>query len=90
VDPNQLRQDLQLQLVEFLRTDLELARIFVESARRELKMGEFESYGRLLGEATKAITTLHYFGEKVSDPQRKAEIQRELEEIEKLLFLELN
>jgi hypothetical protein len=90
VDPNQLRQDLQLQLVEFLRTDLELARIFVESARRELKMGEFENYGRLLGEATKAINTLHCFGEKVSDPQRKAEIQRELEEIEKLLFLELN
>ena len=90
MDPNELRQDLHLQLVEFLRTDLELARIFVESARRQLKMGEFENCVRLLREATKAITTLHYFEETISDPQRKAEIQRQLEEIEKLPFLELN
>jgi hypothetical protein len=86
VDPNELRQDLQLQLVEFLRTDLELARIFVESARRQLKMGEFENYRGLLREATKAITTLHYFGEKLFDQSIRAEIQHELEELEDRLF----
>ena len=57
----------QKQLIEFLRTDLELAQIFVDSARQQLKMGELEDYGKLLGQTAKAINTVHYFGDRISD-----------------------
>jgi hypothetical protein len=76
----------QKQLIEFLRTDLELAQIFVDSARQQLKMGELEDYGKLLGQTAKAINTVHYFGDKISDQNIRAEIQHELEELESRLF----
>ena len=82
----ELRRQAERQLVEFLRTDLELVRIFVESAALQLRMGELENYRKLLDEAAKGINTIHYFEERVSDPQIRAEIQLELEKIEKLLF----
>jgi hypothetical protein len=43
----------QKQPIEFLRTDLELAQIFVDSARQQLKMGELEDYAKLLRQTAK-------------------------------------
>ena len=82
MDFEELRREAEKQLIEFLRTDLELARIFVDSASRQLKRGELEDYGKLLGQAAKAINTIHYFGEKISDQNIRAEIQHNFEELE--------
>jgi hypothetical protein len=86
VDFEERRPGAEKQLIEFLRTDLELARIFVDSASRQLKRGELEDYGKLLRQAAKAINTIHYFGEKISEHNIRAEIQHELEELEDRLF----
>jgi hypothetical protein len=86
VDFEELRREGEKQLIESLRTDLEFARIFVDSASRQLKRGELEDYGKLLGQAAKAINTIHYFGERISDQNFRAEIQHELEELEDRLF----
>jgi hypothetical protein len=86
VDFEELRREGEKQLIESLRTDLEFARIFVDSASRQLKRGELEDYGKLLGQAAKAINTIHYFGEEISDQNFRAEIQHELEELEDRLF----
>jgi hypothetical protein len=86
VDFEELRRESEKQLIEFLRTDLELARIFVDSAGRQLKRGELEDYGKLLGHAAKAINTIHYFSEKISDQNVRTEIHHELEELEDRFF----
>jgi hypothetical protein len=86
VDFEELRREGEKQLIDFLRTDLKFVRIVVDSASRRLKRGELENYGKLLGQAAKAINTIHYFGEEISDQNFRAEIQHELEELEDRLF----
>jgi hypothetical protein len=86
VDIEELQPEAEEQLIEFLHTDLELARIFVDSATRQLKRGALEDYESLLGQAARAINTVHFFGEKISDQNIRAEIQRELGELEARLF----
>jgi|ERR1700691_5293210 hypothetical protein len=76
----------QRQLIEFLRTDLELAQIFVDSARQQLKMGDLEDYGELLSQAAKAIDSIQYFGETISDQHIREEIQNKLERLENHLI----
>jgi hypothetical protein len=61
VDFEELQPEVENQLIEFLRTDLELARIFVDSASRQMKRGELEDYETLLRQAARAINTIHYF-----------------------------
>ena len=86
MDFEELQPEPEKQLIELLRTDLELARIFIDSARRQLKRGTLEDYGELLGQAAHAIDTVHYFSEKISDQNIRAEIQHELEELEVRFF----
>jgi hypothetical protein len=76
----------QLQLIKFVRIDLELVEIFVRSARRQLEMSQLEDYGRLLGYAAKGINAIRYLEGEISDQQIRTEIQQELEKIETLLF----
>ena len=82
MDFEELRREAEKQLIEFLRTDLELARIFVDSASRQLKRGARRGLWRLLGQAAKAINTIHCFGGKISDQNIRAEIQHNFEELE--------
>ena len=82
MDFEELQREREKQLIEFLRTDLELAGIFVDSASRQLKRGELVDYGELLRQAAKAINTIHYFAEKISNQNIREEIQHELEELE--------
>ena len=92
MDFGALRRENQRQLIEFVRTDLELARTFVELALRHLEKGDQDGYGRLLGKTRRAIESVHHFEGKISDQHVRAEIQLELEMLETFLFLrqELN
>jgi hypothetical protein len=81
-------EEAQKQLVEFLRTDLELAQIFVDSARQQLRMGQFKDHEGLLSQAAKAINTIRYFGETISDQHIRVEIQNKLEQLENHLLLD--
>jgi hypothetical protein len=86
VEFEELRLQTQHRLIEFLRADLELARTFVDLARQYLKKGDHEGYDRLLRKTRRAIETVHRFEEKISDLKVRAELQHELEELERLLF----
>ena len=87
VSAKPLLEEVQKQLIEFLRTDLELAQIFVDSARKQLRMGEFKDHEGLLSQAAKAINTVRYFGETISDQHIREEIQNKLEQLENHLLL---
>jgi hypothetical protein len=77
-------------MIEFLRTDLELAHTFVELGLQYLKKGDQAGYGRLLQKTKRAIQSVHHFELKISDPQVRTEIQNKLWELETLLFSDLS
>jgi hypothetical protein len=53
VDFEELRREAEKQLIEFLRTDLELARIFVDSASRQLKRANSKTMENYSGKPQK-------------------------------------
>jgi hypothetical protein len=85
-DLDALQRQTQQRLIEFLRTDLELAHTFVELAVQHLEKGDRAGYERLLQKTRRALEAVHRFEGKVFDPQVRTEIQNKLWELEKLLF----
>jgi hypothetical protein len=86
VDVEALRRQTQQRLIQFLKTDLELAHTFVELALEYLDRGNLEEYARLLGKTRRAIENVYRLEEKILDPNVREELECELEELENLLF----
>jgi hypothetical protein len=83
VELESLRRENQRILVEFLRGDLDLARTFLDLARWHLKNGDHEGYDRILRKTQRAIESIHHFEGEISDPKVRAELQYDLESLEK-------
>jgi len=86
VDVEALRRQTQQRLIQFLKTDLELARTFVDLALAYLGRGNPEEYGRLLGKTRRSIENVYRLEEKICDPDVREELECEPEELEELLF----
>jgi len=86
VDVEALRRQTQQRLIQFLKTDLELARTFVDLALAYLERGNPEEYGRLLGKTRRSIENVYRLEEKICDPDVREELECEPEELEELLF----
>lgn len=86
MDVEALRRQTQQRLIQFLKTDLELARTFVDLALAYLGRGNPEEYGRLLGKTRRSIENVYRLEEKICDPDVREELECEPEELEELLF----
>ncbi len=81
----ELREQSQRCLVDFLNVEINLAFTFVDRAAVERDQGNFDHYRHTKAEARKAVNTLHQFVDRVSNPQVRAAIRERSAELERAI-----
>lgn len=82
---DELRTRAQLNLVNFLRTELELGFTFAKTAQLEASMNNREHFERALECAASAIETIRRFESRITDSQALAEIRQRADDLQKLI-----
>jgi hypothetical protein len=82
---DELRTRAQLNLVNFLRTELELGFTFARTAQLEASMNNREHSERALEYAASAIETIRRFESRITDSQALAEIRRRADDLQKFI-----
>lgn len=83
--PHELGARAQTNLVNFLRTELELGLTFAQTAQLEANMNNREHFERAREYAMAAIETIHRFESRIADHQALGEIQRRAEDLQKFI-----
>ncbi len=80
-DLDDLHRRSQENLVQFLHIELDIARTFCKLAADTARPERRE---HLLQNIQKAIDTVHYFKDRIEDPQERREIDRQVDRLGKL------
>jgi hypothetical protein len=85
LDYESLRAKSQQALVEFLRAELALGSTFVQSALLSQQDGHTDHYDQAKSSAVKAAKSIRQFMTRVEDGRIRAELQNQVEELDRLL-----
>jgi hypothetical protein len=79
------RANLDTQLVDFLRIDLQLGRTFAQIAALAKGSAHMDHYAQSKADVEKVVETGRRFIDRVRDSRSKAELNHELGELEQIL-----
>ena len=75
----------QHNLIDFLRTELEIGPTFVQSALLAMSEGHMDHYAQAKQDAVKAAESIRRFRSQVVDVEVRTEIGKQLDELDRLI-----
>jgi len=84
-EPEALRAKTQHNLIDFLRTELEIGPTFVQSALLAKSDGHMDHYAQAKQNAVIAAESIRSFISEVADTEVRTEIGKRLDELDRLI-----
>lgn len=80
-----VRDEFQNHLAQFLETELQLGHTFTALASTEQTLGNAERFGHAKGDASKAVAAIRKFLDRVEDTQARSELAERCTELERAI-----
>jgi hypothetical protein len=85
LDYESQKPELDTQLIDFIRIDLQLGRTFAEVAALAKESGHRDHYAQAKADVEKVVEAMRRFIDRVRDSRSKAELKHKLGELEQIL-----
>ena len=80
---DELQARVNQNIINFLRTELELGFTFVKTAETEASMNNIEHFERARNHSESAVETIRRFEARIADPQQRKQILQGAEDLQK-------